>query len=79
MADRLGCQVHLDHQKLKKEYLAGPSLSMPWLSLSLSLASSRMGQTCPKTSFYPSFLKFFVKKRVFLPLARFLVPKNHVF
>jgi hypothetical protein len=33
MADRLGRQGHLGrlgHQKLKKEYLAGPSLSMPW-------------------------------------------------
>jgi hypothetical protein len=30
MADRLGRQGRLGHQKLKKEYLAGPSLSMPW-------------------------------------------------
>jgi hypothetical protein len=28
---------------------------------------------------YPSFLTFFVKKRDFLPFARFFVPENHVF
>jgi hypothetical protein len=38
-----------------------------------------MGQTCPKISFYPSFLEFFIKKRDFLPLERFFVPENHVF
>jgi hypothetical protein len=30
MADPLGRQGRLGHQKLKKEYLAGPSLSLPW-------------------------------------------------
>jgi hypothetical protein len=39
------------------------------------MASSRMGQTCPKISFYLSFLKFFVKKRDFLPLVHFLFLK----
>jgi hypothetical protein len=70
MADSLGRQGHLGHQKLKKEYFAGPCFLCP----GGSLASSRMGQTCPKTSFYPSFLKFLVKKHDFLPLGLFFVP-----
>jgi hypothetical protein len=61
MANRLGHQGRLGHQKLKKEYFAGPC----FLCLGGSLASSRMGQTCPKISFYPSFLKFFEKIVIF--------------
>jgi hypothetical protein len=45
MANHLGLQGHLGHQKLKKEYFAGPCFLCP----GGSLASSRMGQTCPKT------------------------------
>jgi hypothetical protein len=71
MANHLGRQGRLGHQNLKKEYFAGPCFLCP----GGSLASLRMGQTCPKTSFYQSFLKFFVKKRDFLPLARFLFPE----
>ncbi len=61
MADCLGRQGRLGHQKLKKEYFLGPCFLCP----GGSLASSRMGQTCPKTAFNPSFLKFFVKKHDF--------------
>jgi hypothetical protein len=75
MVDRLGRQGCLGHQKLKEEYFAGPC----FLCSGGSLASSRMGQTCPKTPFYPLFLTFFVKKRDFLPSAHFFVPGNHVF
>ncbi len=58
MIDRLGRQGCLGHQKLKKEYFAGPC----FLCSGGSLASSSMGQTCPKTPFYPLFLKFFCLK-----------------
>jgi hypothetical protein len=72
MADRLGRQ---GHQKLKKEYFVGPCFLCP----GGSLASSRMGQTCSKTSFYPSFLKLFIKKRDCFAFGAFFVPGNHVF
>ncbi len=72
MANHLG---RLGHQKLKKEYFAGPCFLCP----GGSLASSRMGQTCPKTSFYPSFLKFFVKKRDFLAFCRFFCSQKSCF
>jgi hypothetical protein len=67
MANHLGLQGRLGHQKLKKEYFAGPCFLCP----GGSLASSRMGQTCPKTSFYPSYLKIFIKKSDFLAFGAF--------
>jgi hypothetical protein len=75
MANHLGLQGCLGHQKLKKEYFAGPCFLCP----GGSLASSRMGQTCPKTSFYPSFLKFFVKKRDFLAFGSFFYSQKSYF
>jgi hypothetical protein len=75
MADRLGCQGRLGHQKLKKEYFAGPCFLCP----GGSLASSRMGQICPKTSFYPSFLKFLVKKHDFFAFGAFFCSRKSCF
>jgi hypothetical protein len=70
MADRLG------RQKLKKKYFAGQSV---FLSPGGSLASSRMLQTCPETSFIHHFWNFLLKNVIFLRLARFFIPRNHVF
>jgi hypothetical protein len=75
MANRLGHQGHLGHQKLKKEYFAGPRFLCP----GGSLASSRMGQTCPKTSFYPSFSKFFLKICDFFAFGAFLCSQKSCF
>jgi hypothetical protein len=72
MANHLG---RLGHKKLKKEYFAGPCFLCP----GGSLASSRTGQTCPKTSFYPSFLKFFVKKHDFLAFGVFFCSQKSCF
>jgi hypothetical protein len=73
MADRLGPQ---GRQKLKM-YFAGPSV---FYALEGHWHHQEWGQTCPKISFHPLFLKFFVKKHDFLPLARFFFsPENHVF
>jgi hypothetical protein len=69
IANRLG------RQKLKRVFCRPKCYLCP----GGSLASSRMGQTCPKISYYPSFLKFFIKNCDFLHLARFFVPEHHVF
>jgi hypothetical protein len=75
MANHLGHQGRLGHQKLKKEYFDGPCFLCP----GESLASLRMGQTCPKTSFYQLFLKFVVKKRDFLAFGAFFCSQKSCF
>jgi hypothetical protein len=51
MADRLGHQGRLGHQKVTKEYLAGPNVSVPRRMTGIT----KNGENSPKNLFNQSF------------------------
>jgi hypothetical protein len=75
MADHLGHQGCLGHQKLKTEYFAGPSVFLPWKVTGII----KNGAAMPQDITLSIVLKFFVKKHDFFAFGAFFVLGNHVF
>jgi hypothetical protein len=67
---------HLSHQKLKKEYFAGPSV---FYALEAHWHHQEWGRHAPRHHFIHRFLNVSLENVIFLPLACFFIPGNHVF
>jgi hypothetical protein len=72
MADGLGRQVRLGHQKIKKEYFAGPSV---FYALEGHWHHQEWGRHAPRHHFIHRFWNFLLKNVIFCLWRVFLFPE----